>query len=548
MPADASIYSLIRPLQQQAGPMDQYTQGMQLRHLMDSSDLAQLKRKKLADDMAKEERFSSLFAGVNDPNQVDQGKLFAVDPARALAFQKSLSDAQKNKGEMIKHDRENLLALQDSARKTLTNIKDDAGMARFRDEAIQRAGLMMSPQMRQHAMSFAMSLPTTFDPNWIRNQVVDPQKLFTPDVKPVDVGGKILFPDQNTFTNPGILTTQLDKTNSPDSVLRAGVDIRGQDAPRIHEGPNGPVWVTPPTAGGPVPAVGGGAPVAAPAPIPASVAPSGSAPRGAVPGANASFMGANPAQATMAAIAKIKAEIAASKDPGLIASLEKEIAGAAKAVGFTPEQVAQIQPARAQLSALDAEQAQTAPQTAPVRAPSGMGADGAPLPARNGTVPVTDQNGKPIGPKQPESAKKELNDLNAQFNTVNKALQYVQETPGAFGMMRGIATTMGSIPEALAMKVSSSENNQARAFIYNVVSKVINERAGAAQSKQELARLRGFLPSEYDDAKVIKDKLDGFKEFLSEQAKAYTPGTPSNFQPAPTGEVAGFKVIGVRNK
>lgn len=153
----------------------------------------------------------------------------------------------------------------------------------------------------------------------------------------------------------------------------------------------------------------------------------------------------------------------------------------------------------------------------------------------NTASPVT-LGGAPLPAKIPESSKKEAASIDAQANTVAKALEYVKATPEAFGMGRGMATAAGAIPEALAMKASGTEANQARAFVYNVVSKVINERAGAAQSKQELARLRGFLPSEFDDAKVIQDKLTGFESYLAEQRKAYSAS------PMTAGASGGWKI------
>jgi hypothetical protein len=60
-----------------------------------------------------------------------------------------------------------------------------------------------------------------------------------------------------------------------------------------------------------------------------------------------------------------------------------------------------------------------------------------------------------------------------------------------------------------------------------VVSKVINERAGAAQSVQELSRLRSFLPAEMDSAKQIQDKLTAFETYLKDSRKAYSGGKNS---------------------
>lgn len=140
---------------------------------------------------------------------------------------------------------------------------------------------------------------------------------------------------------------------------------------------------------------------------------------------------------------------------------------------------------------------------------------------RAGTAKPVTAGGQPLGAKLPESAKKELQGIDAQANTVQQALQSVKSNPGAFGFTRGAATMAGSVPEVLANKMSSNENIQARSFVFNVVSKVINERAGAAQSAQELARLRSFLPAEMDDASVIQSKLEAFEEYLAEQRKAY---------------------------
>ena len=152
---------------------------------------------------------------------------------------------------------------------------------------------------------------------------------------------------------------------------------------------------------------------------------------------------------------------------------------------------------------------------------------------RSGTAKPVMAGGAPLGGKLSESAKKELQAIDAQANTIDKALESVKAAPKAFGMARGLATMAGTVPEALANSASSDANIQARSFVYNVVSKVINERAGAAQSAQELARLRAFLPAEVDDAEVIKSKLQGFKKYLAEQRKAYE--TTPTAKPAQAG-------------
>lgn len=135
--------------------------------------------------------------------------------------------------------------------------------------------------------------------------------------------------------------------------------------------------------------------------------------------------------------------------------------------------------------------------------------------------PVLAAGGAPVGAKLPESSKKELASIDAQANTIDSAIKSVQATPSAFSFTRGLATMAGAVPETIAGRADSTAEREARSFVFNVVSKVINERAGAAQSAQELARLRSFLPAESDNARQIEDKLSAFKTYLGEQRKAY---------------------------
>jgi hypothetical protein len=132
--------------------------------------------------------------------------------------------------------------------------------------------------------------------------------------------------------------------------------------------------------------------------------------------------------------------------------------------------------------------------------------------------PVIGPNGQPLnmGAKVSEAQKKALLDIDQQLAVVSGALEAARGTPSAFGMTRGMATKAGDIPETIAGAMSLDQEQQARSYVFNVVSKVINERAGAAQSAQELARLRLFLPAEMDNAKQIENKLIGFQTYLSD--------------------------------
>lgn len=137
---------------------------------------------------------------------------------------------------------------------------------------------------------------------------------------------------------------------------------------------------------------------------------------------------------------------------------------------------------------------------------------------RTGDATPIMASGQPIAPKLTSEQSKDITGINQQRAVVDSALNLVEKTPSAFSFGRGAA---GALPlgETLAGRTEKPDETKARAAVFNIVSKVINERAGAAQSVQELKRLNAFLPSEYDNAKQIKNKFDGFKEYLNEQEK-----------------------------
>jgi hypothetical protein len=68
--------------------------------------------------------------------------------------------------------------------------------------------------------------------------------------------------------------------------------------------------------------------------------------------------------------------------------------------------------------------------------------------------------------------------------------------------------------ETLGGRMGSSQENQARSYLFNVVSGVIKERAGTAQSAAEAETLARFLPQPTDNADTIVDKMTAFDKYL----------------------------------
>jgi len=147
--------------------------------------------------------------------------------------------------------------------------------------------------------------------------------------------------------------------------------------------------------------------------------------------------------------------------------------------------------------------------------------------------------GQPLPPKLSTEQSKDITAINQQRAVVDSALKLVQTTPTAFSFGRGVA---GAIPlgETIAGRTEKPAETEARAAVFNIVSKVINERAGAAQSNQEIKRLNAFLPSEYDNAKQIENKLNGFKKYLDEQEKGTRVSTSALATPFAPAQAKAF--------
>jgi hypothetical protein len=141
---------------------------------------------------------------------------------------------------------------------------------------------------------------------------------------------------------------------------------------------------------------------------------------------------------------------------------------------------------------------------------------------------------QPFQAKPSETEGKEIMSINQQKSTVQGALDAVKNTPDAFGW------TTGNMPESVRSRLASSDENEARAFVFNVVSGVIKERAGTAQSVGEAATLARFLPAEGDNAKVIEDKLTGFQKYLNAKESGTTKkrSGPTNTNLAPMDQQA----------
>jgi hypothetical protein len=125
--------------------------------------------------------------------------------------------------------------------------------------------------------------------------------------------------------------------------------------------------------------------------------------------------------------------------------------------------------------------------------------------------------GKPIMPPLDSGAKADLRDISKQQSIVAGALNAVKTTPTAFGFKRGASGAI--LGESLSNRMETPAETEARSYVFNIVSKVIHDRAGASQTPSEIAKINRFLPNELDNADAIQRKLRGFQTFLADEAK-----------------------------
>ena len=149
------------------------------------------------------------------------------------------------------------------------------------------------------------------------------------------------------------------------------------------------------------------------------------------------------------------------------------------------------------------------------------------------TPPPSGMQRSPTGmqPILSSTQNKDLTDLDQQAATIDNAIKNVKAAPGAFGGSKaatlGAAGFFGDFAKSGAeSQLYSASDISARAQLFNQVSAVIKERAGTAQTAQEMERVRAFLPSTYDNATQVLAKLQGFKEYLAERRTGVVPYQP----------------------
>lgn len=229
MPADASIYSLIRPQAAAPGPLDQYGQAMQLKNLMGQGDLQALQvqqaRQAIADDEGTRQFYSGLKPGEDPRTRISD--LLRVNPKAGMAAQKYYQESDKTQAEIDAKRFETHKKSMEMVGGAFANLAQNPtheGVVRTLDTlrssgAIQDAGYQ----------KLFKDIPTdpALLPQYVNNVVTMTEhglstlKARAPDVQMVDSGQTITPFNKNALAGPiapvaGGTVTQ--KVQTPDSV------------------------------------------------------------------------------------------------------------------------------------------------------------------------------------------------------------------------------------------------------------------------------------------------------------------------------------------
>ena len=127
-----------------------------------------------------------------------------------------------------------------------------------------------------------------------------------------------------------------------------------------------------------------------------------------------------------------------------------------------------------------------------------------------------DERSKANRLKMGAKAVSELDEADSIVKGIDVALTQlgeVKDSP-AGAWVRGAITSAGSGGERIASGMRDRVDNQARETAFNISSGIQHGRYGAALSRVEAAQAAQYLPSQYDDAKRIGEKLTSLKALM----------------------------------
>lgn len=170
---------------------------------------------------------------------------------------------------------------------------------------------------------------------------------------------------------------------------------------------------------------------------------------------------------------------------------------------------------------------------------------GQPAPT-DGTAPLPGLPGRPT-----EGQRKKVLDSSESISQLDMAIDALKKAPGAYGgtgnFLAGLAESAGGTPvQSLTARRYSPDELRVKNYVSNVVSKIINERAGANVTLREELRQK-FLPQDTDGLEQAQQKLVDLRSMMGATYEAQGSGmVPSPDGPtgeAPAAPVRRFKRV-----
>lgn len=194
MPVDASIYSMIRPQAQPAGPLEQYAQGLQIKHLIDSSDLNALQRQQLQESLQENAGVRAAFAGMQPGQTVKDilPQIYRASPKTGLATQKSLLESESTQADIDQKRITTQAAQMKAIRDIAAGVNSDADLPAARDAVARVVGPDRAAQLPFFNQPFSADAKMR-----AVSSADDFLKRSMPNYTPVNLGGSTVIAQTN---------------------------------------------------------------------------------------------------------------------------------------------------------------------------------------------------------------------------------------------------------------------------------------------------------------------------------------------------------------
>lgn len=162
-----------------------------------------------------------------------------------------------------------------------------------------------------------------------------------------------------------------------------------------------------------------------------------------------------------------------------------------------------------------------------------------------GGAPKPPAPGMPLDGKPTEKQRNAVLEANASIAGIDKALATLKANPGAYGGAANVAAGVtekvtGELGQSMLERRFTPGQLSARNLVTNIVSAVINKRAGANVSLQEALRQR-FLPRDTDSLDAVIQKLADLRTAEETEHQAMSGAPPAQHPAAPTDKAAALR-------